>query len=179
MGPTVQDCEKQLRFDNSLGDDDDMMQDESRCFRLAVLSNGEVVAVPPSSIHYDEVFTTFVSPTKRPGLKQWVACVGRPLRGHEATNEKVARYAKEQFLGPLRDALDLWKTDGQSVPGSDWASLGPFADKAPTLKRAQADLNLKDDLFYIRYYGLVGVAVDASTPHILHARASTHYVAIH
>ncbi|KAK7978666.1 HET-domain-containing protein [Apiospora saccharicola] len=72
VGPTVQDWEKQLRFDQDLGDDDDMMQDESRCFRLAVLNNGEVVAVPASSIHYDEVFTAFVSPSKRPGFKQWV-----------------------------------------------------------------------------------------------------------
>ncbi|KAK8135074.1 HET-domain-containing protein [Apiospora sp. TS-2023a] len=178
VGPAIQDWEKQLRFDKDLGDVDNVMQDESRCFRLAVLNNGEVVAVPASSIHYDEVFTAFVSPSKRPGFKQWVACVGRPISGHEAANEGIARYAKEQFLGPLRNALDLGKADGQSVPGSDWASLGPFADKAPTLKQVQADLNLEDDLFDIRHYSLVGVAVDASASCNLHARASIHYAAI-
>lgn len=174
---SVEDWEAILRFQGS--DSGVPNVDSKEHIRLAVLHNGEVVAVPANSTFGDEVFTTFVSPANRPGLKQWVACVGRPVSGFEATNEGIACYAKQQLFGPLRDALDSGKTDGKSIPGSDWASLGPFADKAPTLKRVQADIALPDNMFDIHHYSVIGVAVDASARHSLHARASSHYVAIH
>ncbi|KAK8005964.1 hypothetical protein PG991_012261 [Apiospora marii] len=171
---------KLLQVENGL-EDDGFISDGTKLFRLAILHNGEAAAVPPNANIGDEVFTIFMSPTKLRGSKQWVACVGRPVSGFEATNEAIARYAKQQFLKPLKNSLDpgSGSSDGKSIPGSDWASLGPFADKGPTLKGVEADIALQDDVFDIRHYRVIGVAVDASAPRSLHARASIHYAAIH
>ncbi|KAK7949299.1 uncharacterized protein PG986_010185 [Apiospora aurea] len=78
-------------------------------FCLASDSHGELVAVPADAKLGDELLLMSEVVATRENRIRSVAVVGRPLRGggYDAANAGIARYAKQQFLEPLRIS---WRT---------------------------------------------------------------------
>ncbi|KAK8093456.1 hypothetical protein PG997_000141 [Apiospora hydei] len=161
----------------------ELIRCDASTFRLASDSHGELVAVPADSKLGDELLLmSEVAATPENRIRS-VAVVGRPLRGggYDAANAGIARYAKQQFLEPLREQLE----NRVHLPGLGW-NYDPEAQTQvqrdiERLRGVQRDIGLLEgERYAVAHYSVVGAAVDTWAMYCMDTcDPSVYYAALH
>ncbi|KAK8040090.1 hypothetical protein PG993_008501 [Apiospora rasikravindrae] len=158
----------------------ELIRCDAASFRLASDSHGEVVAVPADSKRGDELLLISELAATRENRIRSVAVVGRPLSGHEAANASIARYAKQQFLEPLREQLE----NRVHLPGLGWnydpETQTQVQRDIERWRRVQRDIGLEGERYAVGHCSVVGAAVDTWAMYCMDTcDPSIYYAALH